>query len=97
VLERAQVRLDHRPDIMQTRRSTVEHPVGTIKSWMGSAHFQTKTIPKVSSEMTLQVLAYNMKRAIRLVGTQKIMETIAVLQRSSRKTRHKYRPRGVAR
>jgi len=77
VLERAQARLDHRPDIMQLRRSTVEHPFGTIKAWMGSTHFQTKTIPKVSTEMSLQVLAYNMKRAINLVGTRKILETIA--------------------
>ena len=77
VLERAQARLNRRPDLMQTRRSTVEHPFGTIKSWMGSTHFQTKTIPKVSTEMSLLVLAYNMKRAINLVGTQKIMETIA--------------------
>ena len=77
VLERAQARLDRRPDLMQTRRSTVEHPFGTIKSWMGSTHFLTRTIPKVSTEMSLLVLAYNMKRAINLVGTQKIMETIA--------------------
>ena len=76
MLERAQVRLDHRPDIMQTRRSTVEHPVGTIKSWMGSAHFQTKTIPKVSSEMSLQVLAYNMKRAISILGVVPMIEAI---------------------
>jgi hypothetical protein len=77
VLERAQARLDRRPDIMQLRRATVEHPFGTIKAWMGSTHFQTKTIPKVSTEMSLQVLAYNMKRAINLVGTRKILETIA--------------------
>ena len=77
VLERAQARLDRRPDIMQLRRSTVEHLFGTIKAWMGSTHFQTKTIPKVSTEMSLQVLAYNMKRAINLVGTRKILETIA--------------------
>jgi hypothetical protein len=77
VLERAQARLDSRPDIMQIRRATVEHPFGTIKTWMGSTHFQTKTIPKVSTEMSLQVLAYNMKRAINLIGTKKIMETIA--------------------
>jgi hypothetical protein len=77
VLERAEARLDNRPELMQTRRSTVEHPFGTIKSWMGSTHFQTRTLPRVSTEMSLQVLAYNMKRAINLVGTRKIMETIA--------------------
>ena len=77
VLDRAQARLDRRPNLMQIRRSTAEHPFGTIKSWMGATHFQTKTIPKVSTEMSLQVLAYNMKRAINLVGTRKIVETIA--------------------
>jgi hypothetical protein len=77
VLERAEARLNSRPELMQTRRSTVEHPFGTIKSWMGPTHFLTRTIPKVSTEMSLQVLAYNMKRAISLVGTRKILETIA--------------------
>jgi transposase len=77
VLERAQARLDRRPELMTIRRSTVEHPFGTLKAWMGSTHFLTRTIPKVSTEMSLQVLAYNMKRAISLVGTRKIMETIA--------------------
>ena len=61
---------------MQRRRATVEHPFGTIKSWMGSTHFQMKTLPRVSTEMSLHVLAYNMKRAIKLLGTQKIMAAI---------------------
>jgi hypothetical protein len=76
VLQRAQARLDSRPDIMQTRRATVEHPFGTIKSWMGSTHFQMKTLPRVSTEMSLQVLSYNMKRAINLLGTETIVATI---------------------
>jgi len=76
VLERAQTRLDSRPDIMRTRRATVEHPFGTLKSWMGSTHFQMKTLPRVSTEMSLHVLSYNMKRAINLLGTEKILATI---------------------
>ncbi len=76
VLERAQTRLDSRPDIMRTRRATVEHPFGTLKSWMGATHFQMKTLPRVSTEMSLHVLSYNMKRAINLLGTEKIVATI---------------------
>jgi hypothetical protein len=76
VLDRAQARLDQRPDSMRTRRATVEHPFGTIKSWMGATHFQTRTLPHVSTEMSLHVLAYNMKRVINLIGTQKIMAAI---------------------
>ncbi len=76
VLDRAQARLDKRPEIMRIRRATVEHPFGTIKSWMGSTHFATKTLPRVRTEMSLHVLAYNMKRAINLLGTRQIVALI---------------------
>jgi len=76
VLERAEKRLRRKPEVMLARRSLVEHPFGTLKSWTSSTHLLTKTLPGVSTEMSLQVLAYNMKRAINLVGTRKIMEMI---------------------
>jgi len=44
-----------------------------LKNWMGSAHFLTKTLPRVRTEMSLQVLAYNLKRAMRILGTQRLM------------------------
>jgi len=77
VLERAAKRLRRRPEVMLARRSLVEHPFGTLKSWTNSNHFLTKRLSGVSTETSLQILAYNMKRAINLVGTRKIMETIA--------------------
>ena len=49
---------------MQLRRQTVEHAFGTLKAWMGATHFLTKTLPRVSTEMGLHVLAYNMKRVM---------------------------------
>lgn len=61
---------------MQIRRAVVEHPFGTLKHWMGSTHFLTKTQDKVSTEMSLHVLAYNMKRVINLVGTRKLLDAI---------------------
>jgi translation initiation factor IF-1 len=51
---------------MRVRRQTVEHPFGTIKSWMGATHFQMRTLKNVSTEMALHVLAYNMKRVMRI-------------------------------
>ena len=50
---------------MTIRRQTVEPLFGTLKAWMGSTHFLTRTLEKVSTEMSLQVLAYNMKRMIK--------------------------------
>src|SRR5438477_5797113 len=76
VLEAVQARLDRNPDKMRMRRQTVEHPFGTIKSWMGSTHFQMKTLKNVSTEMALHVLAYNMKRVMRILGVGGLMEAI---------------------
>jgi hypothetical protein len=76
VLEAAQARLDRNPDMMRIRRATVEHPFGTLKAWMGSTHFLTKTLDKVSTEMSLHVLAYNMKRMMNIVGTKTLIEAI---------------------
>jgi len=71
-----QARLDHAPGMMRIRRQTVEHPFGTIKAWMGATHFLTRTIEKVSTEMSLHVLAYNMKRVIKLLGSAELIKVI---------------------
>ena len=76
VVDAVQTRLDREPERMRTRRETVEHPFGTIKSWMGSTHFLTKTLDRVSTEMSLHVLAYNMKRMMNIIGTKPLMEAI---------------------
>jgi transposase len=73
VLETMQRRLDRTPGTSRLRRQTVEHPFGTLKAWMGSTHFLTKTLPKVRTEMSLHVLAYNLKRALNIFGTQKLI------------------------
>jgi hypothetical protein len=71
-----QARLDRAPDSMRIRRQTVEHPFGTLKAWMGSTHFLTKTLDRVSTEMSLHVLAYNLKRVMNLLGTVALMEAM---------------------
>jgi hypothetical protein len=76
LLEEMQVRLDLAPDMMRIRRQTVEHPFGTIKAWMGATHFLTRTIERVSTEMSLHVLAYNMKRVIKVLGSETVMKAM---------------------
>ena len=76
VLDRVQARLDQRPDAMIVRRSTAEHPFGTIKAWMGATHFKMKTLRNVTSEMALHVLAYNIKRVIAILGVPTLIEAI---------------------
>lgn len=77
VVDALDARLEREPERMRVRRSTAEHPFGTLKCWMGYTHFLMKTVPKVSTEMSLHVLAYNMKRVINIMGTRKLIEAIA--------------------
>jgi hypothetical protein len=76
VLDKMQARLDRMPDAMGIRRQTIEHPFGTLKAWMGSTHFLTRTLNKVRTEMNLHVLAYNMKRLIQIFGVRPLVAAI---------------------
>ena len=76
VIDAMQERLDRRPDAMRIRRATVEHPFGTLKAWMGATHFKTRTLDKVRTEMSLHVLAYNLKRVVAMLGPQSLIEAI---------------------
>ena len=77
VLDRVQARLDRQPETMRLRRQTAEHPFATLKMWMGYTHFLTRTLPNVRTEMSLYVLAYNLKRVINLLGVGALREALA--------------------
>ena len=76
VVDANQRRLDAMPEAMNIRRSRVEHPFGTLKSWMGHTHFLTRGLENVKTEMSLCVLAYNLKRMMSLMGVSPLIETI---------------------
>ncbi|HEY1560583.1 MAG TPA: IS1182 family transposase [Caulobacteraceae bacterium] len=76
VIEAMQERLDRKPDAMRIRRATAEHPFGTLKACMGATHFKMKTLDKVKTEMSLHVLAYNLKRVIAILGPRPLVEAM---------------------
>jgi len=76
VLDAVQLRLDRTPDAMTIRRRTVEHVFGTFKHWMGYTHFLTRRLINVSTEMSLHVLAYNLKRVIAILGFSRTMRAM---------------------
>ena len=76
VLDDIQEQLERSPNAMRIRRCSVEHPFGTIKSWMGATHFLTKGLERVKIEKSLHVLAYNVKRLMSLLGVAGMMEAI---------------------
>ena len=76
VVEAMQERLDRAPKSMRIRRATVEHPFGTLKAWMGATHFKMRTLEKVRTEMSLHVLAYNLKRVIAIMGVGPLIQAM---------------------
>jgi hypothetical protein len=79
VLDAVQRRLDRAPDAMTVRRRTVEHVFGTFKHWMGYTHFLTRRLPNVGTEMSLNVLAYNLMRVLRIIGFKKTMKAMRLV------------------
>ena len=77
VLQAMQRRLDQQPEAMTLRRCTVEHVFGTLKHWMGSTHFLTRRLVNVGTEMSLHVLAYNLKRVINILGIARTMKAVS--------------------
>jgi transposase len=76
VIDAMQERLDRHPKAMRVRRATVEHAFGTLKAWMGSTHFKMRSLEKVRTEMSLHVLAYNLKRMIAILGVGPLIQAI---------------------
>ncbi len=77
VLDAMQKRLEQMPNAMKIRRCTIEHVFGTLKSWMGASHFLMKTKRHISTEMSLHVLAYNMKRVMNIMGNEALIKAMA--------------------
>src|SRR5262249_29018212 len=76
VLDRMQARIAQRPDILDQRRETVEHPFGTIKQWMNQGAFLMRGLEKVRGEFSLTPLAYNLRRVLNIVELPKLIAAL---------------------
>ncbi len=77
VLDRMVEPLKARPEILDRRRETVEHPFGSIKQWMNQGTFLMRGLDKVRAEFSLTALVYNLRRVLNLVGMEKLMQAVA--------------------
>ncbi len=71
-----QQRVAAQPETMKRRKALAEHPFGTIKRGMDAGYFLLRVLEKVRAEMSLTVLAYNLKRVINLVGVPRLMAAV---------------------
>ncbi|SFB34489.1 Transposase DDE domain-containing protein [Collimonas sp. OK607] len=79
MLDTMQTRIDNSRDKMKLRRCTVEHVFGTVKSWMGSGHFTMKGLAHVGTEISLHILAYNMRRVMAILGITDMMKAMKII------------------
>jgi transposase len=77
VMELLKKRVQENKEKVELRKSLVEHPFGTIKHWMGHRYFLTRGIEKVSAEMSLSVLSYNLKRVLNIVDFKELMAAVS--------------------
>lgn len=75
-LDRMAARLKARPEILDRRRETVELPFGSIKQWMTQGAFLMKGLEKVRAEFSLTALAYNLRRALNILGVEVMTEAV---------------------
>jgi hypothetical protein len=83
VLDRLGKRIQEHPDLIKKRKGMAEHPFGTIKRPMNQGYFLMKGIKKVTIEMSLTVLAYNIKRVISILGVEMIVKSMRKMASST--------------
>jgi transposase len=79
VTDAVQQRLDRKQDAMKLRKRTVEHVFGTLKHWMGWTHFLTRGMDNVSTEMSLHVLSYNLRRVMNILGVTSLIQAMRLM------------------
>jgi transposase len=76
VLERIEQRVKANTVILKLRQQLVEHPFGTIKFWNDQRHFLMRGLEKVKAEFSLSTLAYDIKRALNIVGVRGLIAAL---------------------
>jgi hypothetical protein len=76
LLEEMERRVLSDAEKVKKRKRIVEHPFGTMKYSMNQGYFLMRRLPNVRCEMSLTVLAYNIKRVINILGVPKMVRAL---------------------
>lgn len=77
--ERAHERASDSSHLMRLRSATAEHPFANLKAMLKGS-FSVRSLAKVKGEMALAVLTYNLKRALNIVGIEKMLKQLAAMR-----------------
>jgi transposase len=76
ILEAMAHRIAENPEKVELRKNLAEHPFGTIKRAMNQGYFLMRGLNKVGTEVSLTILAYNLKRVINILGVKTMVEAV---------------------
>lgn len=76
IIEEMRKRVLKNQDKMGLRKTLSEHPFGTIKCSFNQGYMLMRGLEKVRAEISLSVLAYNIKRAINVVGAKNLIAAL---------------------
>lgn len=76
VISAARARLRARPEICKQRHALAAHPFGTLKFWLGYRAFLCRGLEMVRAEFSLSCLAYNLRRALNLLGVERLLAAL---------------------
>jgi transposase len=77
ILEAMARRIAENPEKIELRKNLAEHPFGTIKRAMNQGYFLMRGLTKVGTEVSLTILAYNLKRVINILGVRTMVEAVS--------------------
>lgn len=81
VEKKVKITLKPNKEKLKLRKCIVEHPYGTIKRWCDGSYVLMKGMVKASADLSLSFLTYNLKRAINILGFEKLIEALMQISR----------------
>jgi transposase len=75
-VERMRRRLSAEPAIYRSRAATVEHPFGSMMFWNEGKNLLCRGLELANAEFSLSALAYNLKRAVKVVGIRELLQAM---------------------
>lgn len=76
ILDEIRERVKYEPEKMDLRKETSEHPFGTLKRNFNHGYFLMRGLKKVKGEFGLSVLVYDIRRALDIMGTKDLIDSL---------------------
>ena len=74
-----QIRITPNRELLKKRKLLSEHPFGVVKRDMDAYYLLTRGFQHIDGKFALAFMVFNMKRALTLLGTEKLIQAIVMV------------------